>query len=1361
MASLGPVPIPDPPTIAPFPNGPGGSLRPDFGTGIDYNPAVAVHTFDQPGLKTEQRYLLAPQGARRFKFAKHHLSCTQYDDLRAHFMQAQGGYAQFPFTVWTPGLGHGIPGATLPAYTTETVMARYENPNISFDYMAALLVNGPGLTFLEVPQTEPQYVSAKRVNRFPDLTLGQALQDQFQEIIPLFALVPRETPAAAVYFSNQRCKIDAQSYLPRLLEWSGISQSLGENSDSISCTLGNADGIWQSYVNQVNLYAASLQVSLYHVGSRYILDLWKGSVLNWSFDTSGRFQLSAADGVFNLSLAYPSRKVQRTCWKVYQGRWCPSTSSLPDCPKDYDACVARGVPHSFGGLVVPQQAVHIADTSTGVFGFGRSRMTSVTVVEDTVYQRPLQEIYTDEPMSVTADVAAGRDESDYYSALGIVGEGPISDFNNNLILQTLDGQPPHDPLNFGGWRPFTGTDPSGPDDFVGISQAKPFTWDWIYGDGTPYVPPHSTYAGGIAMAEIRRTDPKGLQLSAVADHNMVVNVTGGIGGWVWNGVGSRTWLNSLHNCVWVTVNVYLRGIGLRVDPSNEAMVPPSVMEQYVDVEQAGIAAALCDSVVPKLIGTGTELQFPFRGVLKEQKPLRDWMREILNCCLGYFTFVNGKLWIGIRSNSSVLTPNAFHRETILFKSLTAAPLQPQFNWLVGNFGDEEFGWQLNNVTLYDIDHASFIGTPDSPQYLTNTMSFAGVSNKSQCARILITRLREEIGGLKNGAGPHGDGTAIDEQFNARNFQFRTSALALGTGLGDIISVTHDAMPNGGYVEGRVVRWNFNPDFSIDIQATSTVDDMYDVVSGPKPADVSAPPPLPETLQPPTGLAWMPNEVAPAIGDPVYPSWERSFDLWQEYEISRDGVWVPTIWVQGEMPVNLFATLAQPRITEIEVLPGGSLNGPMTFYAAVTQRTDSGAPAVPSNLTAVYLPAAAVNRKVVLTVTPTTDPLLTGYDVWAGRDRRRMALQTGGAGNPPGTIELSGPIRDLTQGMPDGSAAGLRIAAKHVWHAGVAGVLVNRVIGANQIVCNDFLGSADNWVNQIIFVCSNTSGDVPLWNFRITAFDPVTATLTVSPNATGVLPGDVLIVYAAPTALESGLPAGWTAANCISNSYWNNSVNRQQFPGSSGLVPGKETGRIVRILRGTGAGQWRFVTGNTTLTHQVAPAWQVLPDHTSLYIVEDPDWPSVSPTSQLIVGHTGVVSALHLEVPNLTEEVALVGGFLVDAEGKQTADEVAVFRMIYVFGQPPTVRVVGPAASPYDVDVTDQTIRCDTSVGNVILVLPPLAVYQGRSLLIVNDGPNNTVINFTPPDTAVDGSTGTSITTAGGTMRITAGGIYTT
>jgi hypothetical protein len=851
-----------------------------------------------------------------------------------------------------------------------------------------------------------------------------------------------------------------------------------------------------------------------------------------------------------------------------------------------------------------------------------------------------------------------------------------------------------------------------------------------------------------------------LQLAPVSDHAMIVSLTGGLGGWAWGaGPGDRYWVPNLANTIWIAINLYLRAIGLRVDPSNQTAVAPDEMERYFDVNQAIAMAAICDTQVPKLIGDGNELQFPFRGVLKEQKPVRDWIREVMNCCGGNMVFSNGKLWPVIRTNSSVLAGNAFTEATILFRSLAVGPLAPAFNWIVGNFGDEEFGWQMNNCTGYDIDHANYLGTPESPQYLVQTINYVGVSNLSQCARLITTRLREEVGGLANGSGPHGTDSGINEQAIARNFQFKSTVLALGTQLGDIVSLSHSALPYSGYAEGRVSRWAFNPDMSIDFQCSATTDDMYDLVVGPKPVDVAPPPPPPELLPSPTGLAWMPDELGPSAGDPVYPSWERTFDLWQEYEISTDGVWEPAIWVQGKMTINQNSSNTQPRILDIELAAGGTLNGPMTVYAAVTQRDDNDTPSIPSNLTAIWIAAGLTNQQVNLTVVASTDSVLTGYDVWAGNDRRQIAQQFGGTGAPPGTISIPGPIHNMTQGLPEGAAQGVKIEAKHVYHAGVAGLLVNAVTAPNQIQCNDFLKSTDNWVGQFLFVCSNVAGEVPLWNFQVTAFDPATGTLTVSPDCVNasdatqsVQPGDVLIVYSQCTSAD---------ANAITNTWWDNSVNRQQFPGSAGMKPGDEKGRIVRILRNTGAGQWRYVTDNSALTHQISPPWDVIPDATSLYIVEAPDWQHPSQTSYIKAATPDVTLQLHTAVPNLTDEVVLVGGFLIDDQGRQTDDAFACYRMIYIFGQPPTVRVVGPGGGPFDLAVTDQVIRADTSANDVAIDLCPLADYQGRGLLVFNSGPYSTIINTTPPDTFPDGSAQIIISVSGGTARITAGGIYTT
>jgi len=1330
--TLGGIAVPDPPVIAAFP------FAGEYGSGYDFTPPVATHVFNQPGLKTEQRYLLG-SGARRFRVTRTRgLACDEYENLQSHWKQAQGSYAQFPYTYTTPG---GV----------ITVTCRYENPMVSFDHLVGMLCSDPGITLLEIPGTSPVYTSVKTLERFPDSTLTAALEQQVQQIIPLVTITPRPVPAGPsklvqfprtapvpIYVSNQRCKVDGITFLPRLLDWTGISQTLSEASDASTFTFGNADDVWTQLGNAVNLYRAVVQLQLYHVQSQILVNFWSGYARPWNLTSDGKFVLPASDGVFELSLAYPTRVVSRTCWKVYKGRYCPSTSTLPDCPKSYDACVERGVQQSFGGIVANPVAVHVKDNSTGTLGWGKSMLTSVSIANDSIYQRVVQEVYTDESMTVDCDVAAGRDESDFYSALGIVSEGPIGTYAGNLLLHTLDGAPPHDLYHYGGWRGIIGNDPADTLDFFDLDQAP---WNTV--------PPGAGYAAGLAFAEIRRTDAAGLQLAPVTDRKMQVTVDAGVSGWYWSAPGMRSWRPGLSNCVWVAINVYLRALGLKVQPSNATDIPPDVMEQYFDVNAAIAAANICDLVVDKLVGTGQEAQFPFRGILKEQKPLKDWLQEILNCCLGYYTFVNGKLWIGIRENSSVLAGNSFTDATILYQSLQATPLAPQFNWLTVEFGDEEFLWALNNVGIYDIDAATFAGNGDSPQYTQNTMTLVGVSNKSQAARIATTRLREEIGGV----GP-------DEQRNARNLQFKTTLLAMQTQAGDIISLNSPRLP-GGRCEARVQKWQLNPDFSIDITASATTDSMYDLTMGPKPDDAPVEAVPPELLQPPQGLVWMANHVAPLAADPMWPDTkERTFDLWQDYSIQRDGVWSPALFVAGDMVVNRFTQPVQPRITGVKLISGGNINGPLTVYVSITQHDASGLYSYPSNLVALWVPSGTTGQGVQVDMIPAPSGNWTGWDIWAGTDRRSIGLQDSFEQALPATYGMPGfrgDVSHMTQAVPEAAIRKVRIAAKRVWASGIAPCIATDVNAPDQIVCADFIGTSDNWVGRYLSTIGDLSdGSAPLWNFQITGFDSATGTFTVFPQAVldppsddSVQPGDVLVMRSFATA---------AGPDWVEDAMWNNSVFQNLY-GNAGWANDQLVGLVCRVLRGPGQGQIRRISSNTATRIYVDPPWDVqlgtvYPDR-SVIIIENPDFDYFSETSDIDAPRSGKPIQIRMGVDNLADLVALVVGYAVDDQGNITDEELACYREIYIFGEPPAVRVVGPGAGPWQALVTDQTLRADTSANDITIQLLPLANYQGRQMYVVNDGTHNVIVQTVTDETFWDGSA--TITGAPGeTLTITAG-----
>jgi len=282
---------------------------------------------------------------------------------------------------------------------------------------------------------------------------------------------------------------------------------------------------------------------------------------------------------------------------------------------------------------------------------------------------------------VNAKVASGRDESDFYAAVGIVGEGPLGAYGTG---HKLDGQHHHGYPGALGLMTSLGPDPN-PTTFGFDTDAGP------------------ERAAGTAFLMIRRSDAKGLQLSHLSEHAMEAVVAQGLSGWVWTSPGVRVFGPPLTNPIWIAVNMLLRARGLRLG-SGATTQQLDFAETLFHVDAAVAAAAICDEQVTKLVGTGTETQFKFRGVLQEEKPLRDWLQEVLMNCLGYYTFANGKLKLGVRVNSSAV--EAFTEGNILFRSLELAPLKPSFNHLTANFADEDFEFVANSISLYDIDHAT-------------------------------------------------------------------------------------------------------------------------------------------------------------------------------------------------------------------------------------------------------------------------------------------------------------------------------------------------------------------------------------------------------------------------------------------------------------------------------------------------------------------------------------------------------------------------------------------------------------------------------------------------------------------------------
>jgi hypothetical protein len=91
---------------------------------------------------------------------------------------------------------------------------------------------------------------------------------------------------------------------------------------------------------------------------------------------------------------------------------------------------------------------------------GVSRAARLSIISDTIWGNALQDIWCNDDgdpgkaFRANCMIAAGRDQSDFYDALGIVGAGTIGAFTGMLVYTNADGyryiiapmldvQPPH------------------------------------------------------------------------------------------------------------------------------------------------------------------------------------------------------------------------------------------------------------------------------------------------------------------------------------------------------------------------------------------------------------------------------------------------------------------------------------------------------------------------------------------------------------------------------------------------------------------------------------------------------------------------------------------------------------------------------------------------------------------------------------------------------------------------------------------------------------------------------------------------------------------------------------------------------
>jgi hypothetical protein len=592
----------------------------EYGYGMTRDWRVVEHRFGAPYTMGIQRYGLG-SGARRFQFVKSSLTYKDRQALLDFYDNTQGSYQSFTYPV---------PNSDRSTFTNYEVV--FETAPLSITELTNRAQMG--LVFLEI--IDPANAPSGTVNgppqvRFPSDTLAQALASEVQELIPLVHIRVRNASVPDIYLSDRRVNISGfpgapspTTFLPRML---GVgvpgasdvimSQSIDGRSDNVRFTFGNADRTMTKLINDCSLEYAEIDLSFFHVGTSILLQLWKGLIMSWQVDGSAQMSVQCSDGLYPITQAYPPRTVSRQCWKPFNQdvvpgyRPCPwstqggGTGNASSCDYFFNSangCLSHKMSQYFGGHPEQPQTVVIKDDGTGIFGgFFRSTVTSTSILSDSIWGNPLQEIWCNylgtaqRAFWANCLVAAVREESQFEDVLGIVGAGPIGQFEGMSVQTNADGYkfvvaPTADgffPQGFQldgslaitgyfpnyGLRQSVGNDPAhlgtAPTDGIdafSLGQGTPQQWSIpdpaFSNDGIAksIIP----YAAGTALCEIRypKSAGKGISPTTAESHSMQCPIRLGLTGSVFDAGGARTLVPGLVNPFWIGANSYFRALGI-------------------------------------------------------------------------------------------------------------------------------------------------------------------------------------------------------------------------------------------------------------------------------------------------------------------------------------------------------------------------------------------------------------------------------------------------------------------------------------------------------------------------------------------------------------------------------------------------------------------------------------------------------------------------------------------------------------------------------------------------------------------------------------------------------------------------------
>jgi hypothetical protein len=118
----------------------------------------------------------------------------------------------------------------------------------------------------------------------------------------------------------------------------------------------------------------------------------------------------------------------------------------------------------------------------------------------------------------------------------------------------------------------------------------------------------------------------------------------------------------------------------------------------------------------------------------------------------------------------------------------------------------------------------------------------------------------------------------------------------------------------------------------------------------------------------------------------------------------------------------------------------------------------------------------------------------------------------------------------------------------------------------------------------------------------------------------------------------------------------------------GLDTDQDKGYELYCIRGRGEGTYYKIKSNTKDKIYIDGEWDVVPDESSVFVVNNPSWNFSVPTDTLDNINNDTAVKFEMDIPNYQGKVIFLQGFTKDGGGNEPPRGQCPWRIIYVYGQ---------------------------------------------------------------------------------------------